>query len=227
MSATLWDYSKLLAEQLRFSGVREAEVRDIVAEVQDHVLATGEEPLEAFGTPVEYAQSWRPLSWRFLLLRVLAASVGVVGLWSVLASLLPESPVGWSDRLILDSQWMTTVASWVLAGALIPWTIGIWSSRQRARRLSRRGGRRAIGVLELGFMAVLVLGLAGAGLLGWGDDSPVPSDLSVSAPRWLVLVGGLAMVPMLRFFGWPSRELPARPGRASSGWMLRLRRLVG
>lgn len=49
----------LLAQQLRVNGLKEPKVREVVAQVADHAVATGEDPVVAFGQPIDYAAQWR------------------------------------------------------------------------------------------------------------------------------------------------------------------------
>ena len=70
-------YAAVLAEQLRQSGMREERVRVVVADVLDHVHATGEDPVEAFGQPADYAAQWAPpLGPGPIVLRILAGGPG-------------------------------------------------------------------------------------------------------------------------------------------------------
>ncbi len=77
MAVDLWKYSEVLAEQLRLNGMKEEQVREVVAEVQHHVIATQQDPVEAFGQPTDYAMTWiRPRSRRWMM-RIMAATAGV------------------------------------------------------------------------------------------------------------------------------------------------------
>ncbi|KGN33015.1 hypothetical protein N802_16035 [Knoellia sinensis KCTC 19936] len=222
MTTDVWTYSKLLAEQLRINGVREFKVREIVAQVQEHHLSTGQDPVEAFGQPVDYARSWRPLRWTSWLIRLVALCAGWAGLMAVFAAILPITPTAWTQDLDITAASMALGAGWA-AGSVLVWTLGFWMSRQRARSLGhprRERLVRAASVLLFVLGAVVVVAV-----FWWGDDSLLhPSGTLFSQPRWLVLLFGLVTVPGLYFWGQPSRSMPSYPHEPLS---TKLRRFLG
>ena len=99
MAVDLWKYSEVLAEQLRLNGMKEEQVREVVTEVQHHVLATQQDPVEAFGQPTDYAMTWiRPRSRRWMM-RIMAATAGVT---SVVALANGLGPGPWSGPVDID-----------------------------------------------------------------------------------------------------------------------------
>ncbi|EAP97328.1 hypothetical protein JNB_17698 [Janibacter sp. HTCC2649] len=218
MPTDVWTYSKLLAEQLRINGVREREVREIVAQVQDHVLMTGEDPIVAFGQPADYAGTWRPLRWTSWLLRLTTACLGVTGLVALLTALVPAGDIGWTENIDVDTAALAMVAAYVTT-AVLGWTVGLWLSRQRSRVLGdprRQWLLRALSLL-LFVVAVVVVGW----LFVWGDDSFLPSGTAFSQPRWLVAAFGILTVPGVYFWNPPTRNMPDQP---SSTLRMRVRR---
>ncbi|GAA3680574.1 hypothetical protein GCM10023081_18380 [Arthrobacter ginkgonis] len=75
------EYAADLREILEFRGVPTEAATQIVREVQSHVAESGEDPVAAFGTPGEYADSFAPKSrmarfWMLILSSVILAFGG-------------------------------------------------------------------------------------------------------------------------------------------------------
>ena len=221
MPTDVWTYSKLLAEQLRINGVREHEVREIVAQVQEHTASTRQDPVEAFGQPADYAASWHPLRASSWLLRLVGVCVGWAGLAAIITSLLPDEHAGWGDDVDITASPVSMVVGWTTA-TILAWTVGFWLSRQRARALGDPRRQRLVRATNV----TLFLLAAGSvvALFWWADDSFLPSGTLFSLPRWLVLAVGLLTLPGLFLWGSPNRAMPAPP---RSSWTTRVRRSFG
>ena len=81
---TSTDYTRRLILALRLKDVPGDRIGEIVAEVESHVADTGEDPVEAFGTPRAYAASLvdehRPDPWWVTAISIAAqASFSVAG----------------------------------------------------------------------------------------------------------------------------------------------------
>lgn len=130
---TLTTYRQHLVAALRLKDVPGDRIGEIVAEVESHVAETGEDPVDSFGTPRDYAASLtdehRPAPWWQTLLTI--ASSAVAGFFlaqGVLALLLGESYLGQPGLL------------WVAVGLVIgiPAGINVW--RRSSRVLDPRTG---------------------------------------------------------------------------------------
>jgi hypothetical protein len=199
----LTTYCTDLADQLRLNGIREQKVAEIVAQVADHVVATGQDPVEAFSTPVHYAREWRQLHWYSWLTRLLAACAGTIGAWALIIS-LTSGEVGWAEDLHIDRMTIQWGLGFVPAVVLI-WTAGLWP------RLRERFHPGFEGRASMPFVAWVVLGMILAALL-WGAISLLPQTGAVfSQPRWLVAAVGLVATPGLYFYFLPQTGLPRRP----------------
>jgi len=204
----VWTYSKFLAEQLRINGVREREVREIVAQVQDHVLTTGEDPVVAFGQPADYAGTWRPLRWTSWILRLTAACVGVTGMVALIVALVPGDDVGWTETMDVDAHALVLVAGYVTT-AILGWTLGLLLSRQRSRVLGDPRRQRLFRALALLPFGLAVVAMGWLFLRGEGDF--IPSGTAFSQPRWLLVAFGVLTVPGVYFWNPPSRNMPDQP----------------
>ncbi|MGJ9414182.1 HAAS signaling domain-containing protein [Aeromicrobium sp. CF4.19] len=130
---TLLTYRQNLVLALRLKDVPGDRIGEIVAEVESHVTETGEDPVEAFGTPKQYAASLtdehRPGPW-----------------WQTLISLVSSAVAGWflaqgALALLLGEQhWGQSGWVWVVAGIVvgIPGGLSVWRRSSRVR--DPRGG---------------------------------------------------------------------------------------
>lgn len=203
MGTSMWHYKRALAEQLRVNGVREPRVREIVAQVEAHVDATGEDPVAAFGQPVDYAAQWQPLGVRHWSLQVLASCLVAVGLAGAIPAVM--SGVGWRDEVPVTTDDLHSTLLMVGVLAFIPWTSELWLSRRRASRLGTPSRPvewpvRVVAALGFGLFAWAVAHLWG----GTGEDTVVVMD----APRWLLVAGGVAAV-------WGVTQIGRGPGSAT------------
>jgi len=103
---TVTDYGQSLVLHLRLQEVPPDRIGEIVAEVESHVADTGEDPVEAFGTPREYAASLtdehrKPPWWWTTTTLVLAAAAGWLIGQGAFAVLLDEPYLGRSGWLWL------------------------------------------------------------------------------------------------------------------------------
>lgn len=216
MAADLWDYSKLLAEQLRLNGMEEEQVQEVVAEVQHHVIATQQDPVKAFGQPTDYAMTWIAPKSRRWIVRIVAAAAGVTSLLALPMGLLwPESRAG---QVEIDSSYILLWLIWVVGMGVLPWTVEVW--------LVRRRGRRAGGPAGVPIWALLIVTslLATAAIwvgITWLTEE---GEVVLSAPRWVVVLIGLVCLPGVAFMGsHRNAALPERPGTAVT-WKTRVRR---
>lgn len=207
-------YAAVLAEQLRQTGMREEQVRVVVADVLDHVHATQEDPVTAFGQPADYAAQWaRPLGPGRIGLRVLAAALGSAGFFAMVFGVLGGGD--WTRDVDIDGGDVTVAGGVALITSVLPWTVDLWLSRRAARRFGT--GRDVPTTLvrvvaAMGFLGGLVL--VGE-RLGWmSSDVPV-----FSVPRWALAAGGVLAAPLLFVVREPrSPSLPRDPGRPATGW---------
>lgn len=224
MTTSRWQYAKALAEQLRLNGVAEPKVREIVAQVEAHTKATGEDPVDAFGQPVVYAAQWKrltPRRWLGQVLLGVGASLGIVG---VSTTVTAEGPWGGVVPIVVDDVTLLGVS--VVLLALLPWTADLWVSRRRASRLGVGSTRHGWPV-----RAGVVIGIATvAGFGMWLFDGPEPSQTLFEVPRWSLLAVALASIPTL-FLSGPApgqNTHPRPPGPAGDPppWPARIRRAL-
>ena len=122
------DYTQRLILALRLKDVPGDRIGEIVAEVESHVADTGEDPVEAFGTPRAYAASLleehRPDPWWVTTLSI--ATSGVAG-W-----LLAQ---GTLTLLFGTEYWGQPGWVWLGLGLVIgiPGGISVWRRSSRVR----------------------------------------------------------------------------------------------
>lgn len=218
MATDLQTYSRALAEQLRINGMQERRVSEVVAQVQEHVMVTGESPLEAFGQPVEYARQWKALTWGTWLRRLGGAAVGVTGLLLVLQALFAEG--SWTSVVTFDSDDLTRWVLWVAIMAVVPWTLDLWLTRRRASNLGHTT-QPADWLVRTGVIAAIIaIGLA---VTVEGSVDGGRHWTLLEAPRWVCALLGVVGLPGMAYFGTSSnRSLPEPPGPVS--WKTRVRR---
>ncbi|WP_353951010.1 hypothetical protein V6K52_15395 [Knoellia sp. S7-12] len=221
MSTSRLDYIRELSEQLRINGAPEAEVRDIVAQVEDHVAATGEDPVSAFGQPVDYARQWRPLSRRRWAGQVLLWTLPAAGVASGVTALLAEQR--WGESVPLNGSDVARFVTIFCVVGLMPWTVGLFESRRRASRLgeSTRLSPWPLRFAVIGVFAVVV------GLLAWAMEAWGASSVLAEVPRWLLAVLGVVGLGA-GFLTGPSPNssghAPAPPWAPREAWKTRVRR---
>ena len=90
MTTQIDDYLAALTETLQLRDVPNDAIAEIVREVESHVVESGETPLEAFGSPGQYADSFAsPKRARGFWSQVIAAGLlGFGGGYSLLAGIL-------------------------------------------------------------------------------------------------------------------------------------------
>ena len=221
MSTSRWHYARSLSEQLRVNGVPETKVREIVAQVEAHIKATGEDPVEAFGQPVDYAAEWQPLGPRRWFTQLLLGVVLAAGVLAIVKVVTSEQ--GWFQGVPLDTRDLPHFGLFVGLLAVMPWTIDLWLSRRRGSRLGE-SERPTEWPFKWAALIVLVAVVTSvAGFLG----EPAGRVL-FTVSRWLLLVLGLATLPIL-LFGGPHPGMdshPRAPGESGdeSPWRTRVRR---
>lgn len=220
MTTTTSQYGSALAEQLRTNGVREREVREIVAQVRAHCEMTGEDPVAAFGQPLDYARTWKPLHWTTWLGRVLAAALGLAGLGALVSALF-AAEVGWAEQADVDSGVLFVIVAWAIS-MVFSWSVGLWFARRRAASLGQAPMGWPSRLLKAVAWCVFAAGVVS--LFWWGSLSWAGHGTLFSQPRWLLLAFGVLTLPGLKFWGRPSRNLPAPP---NDTFRARVRRFWG
>lgn len=222
MPTSMWHYTRALAEQLRVNGVPEPRVREIVAQVEAHVEATGEDPVAAFGQPVDYAVSWQRLSTRRWGWQILKGAAVALGAGAVLKVVVAGG--SWGGGVPVTGDDVATVAVMVAIVAVMPWTVELWLSRRRAGRLGESSSPTDWPYRLAGGYALILTLAFGTRLL---FESATQTVLTL--PRWLLLAGGLAGVAMSLFDtrvpGNATQPRPPWAGRET--WLARVRRVLG
>ncbi len=202
-------YMALLAEQLRQAGVEEERVRVIAADVRSHVIATREDPVQVFGQPADYAREWAtPPSWRRVLGGIAARSAGVVGLLSVVKGAMASS-FAWGAAVPVTSGDLVFVLVWIGVWGVVPWTVDVWLGRRAARAAGQAPWTpdwaiRVAAVLIVTVVVMVAFTIAGI------TDADLGTGLAV--PRWLLVVGGLALSPLFfRTRAPTNRTVPMDP----------------
>lgn len=216
MPTDLWEYSKVLAEQLRLNGMKEDQVQEVVAEVQQHVVDTQQDPVEAFGQPTDYAITWMAPSSSRRVLRILAAVSGVTSILALTRGLLAQE--SWSDPIQIDSFYISLWVTWIVALAVLPWTVEVWLVRRSGQRVGSPEGFPVWGLL-LGISALVVA-------LTWAVATMLMGQGGVlfSMPKWLLVLVGLLCLPGVMFIGSQrNTALPEGPGTRAT-WKTRVRR---
>ncbi|MBM6402017.1 hypothetical protein [Phycicoccus sonneratiae] len=215
-------YCRLLAQQLRLAGLPEGRVVEVVHDVLDHVRATGEDPVEAFGQPADYAARWvePPTVWDVL--RHLAVQgVAACAMFGAMPALVTGGSWTRDVGVTLDDALGTV--PFVVVVAVLPWTLDLWLTRRAARSAGRRSAVPDWVVRGAVIVALMVL-------FGWGmsllPDHGPESPTLLDAPRWLyVSVGVAGACVLFRQDRGQSSGLPAAPGPRRSRWS-RLRRFL-
>ncbi|MGG5260200.1 hypothetical protein [Phycicoccus avicenniae] len=208
-------YCGLLAQQLRLAGLAEARVVEVVHDVMSHGRVTGEDPVEAFGQPADYAAQWAaPPSMGSILLRLLvrlvAATALVVGITALLAG------GAWTHDVGMTLEDAPGVVPFVVVVAVLPWTLELWLVRRAGRSVGR--GNRVPDWVVRGLVvgALMVLFGGAAALL---PDPGAGRASILDAPRWLlVLVGSAGAVVVLRQDVGQNAGVPKPPGSRPTLW---------
>lgn len=216
MPTDLWEYSKILAEQLRLNGMKEDQVQEVVAEVQQHVLDTQQDPVEAFGQPTDYAITWMAPSSCRRVLRILAAVAGVTSILTLVRGLAAQG--SWSSQVEIDAFYFSMWLVWVVALGVVPGTVEIWLVRRRGQRVGRPAGVPIWGLLTgISALVVTVVFVGASRVMEQGG-------VLFSAPRWSLVLIGVLCLPGVLFVGSQRKPaLPERPGTAVA-WRKRVRR---
>lgn len=215
-------YCSLLAQQLRLAGLPETRVVDVVHDVMSHVRATGEDPVEAFGQPADYAAQWvaPPTVW-MILRRILARVVAATALIAAIPGVVAGGP--WSQDVAVMLDDAAGTVPFVIVIAVLPWTLELWLTR----RAARSAGRRRLVPDWLIRMSVIV-GLMALYVWGFGQvlDGGRSATTLVEVPRWLLAAAGAAgAYALFRMDVGQHDGVPALPGPRRSWWS-RLRRFL-
>lgn len=73
------DYGADLTEELELRDVPNEVIERIVREVRSHLAESGEDPVDAFGSPERYADQFAPRSWTRRMLWPIAALAAALG----------------------------------------------------------------------------------------------------------------------------------------------------
>jgi hypothetical protein len=159
MTADLTTYRRDLILALRLREVPGHRIGEIVAEVESHVADTGEDPVEAFGRPREYAAGLTSEHGRRhpLLLIFLAATGGASG-WLIASGVFG----------LVSGRLVGPVPAWaaLLGGAALAVPTALIATRGSQRVLDPRTGEdlvpgpRWIGVGLLAFQLLVVAAVA-------------------------------------------------------------------
>lgn len=221
MSTSQWYYSQALAEQLRINGVSEWKVREIVAQVESHVASTGEDPVDAFGQPVEYAAQWQPLSPLGWVRRVAFGGVVSVGVFCLVMAVVKGGP--WTSVVPIRVSDAVALAILFVVLAIQPWTSELWLSRRRAAVLGESRPPSELPV-RIASSAVAFLGVMA---FAWFSEGSEATILQVT--RWHLLAAGLVGVSLMVVApthpGDPARPVDA-PWALPRTWRTRWRRLL-
>jgi hypothetical protein len=160
MTADLSTYRRDLIVALRMREVPGDRIGEIVAEVESHVTDTGEDPMDAFGRPRDYAASLtsvygRRRPWLLLGLSLLGAASGwllATGVFGLVSGVAKGPLPPWADLAV---------------GALLALPTAVIATRGSNRVLDPRTGEdlvpgpRWVGA---GLLLVLLLVVAGVAL---------------------------------------------------------------
>ena len=210
-------YLGLLADAVRARGGRKRQVSEVVGEVRGHCLQTGDDPVEAFGLPEEYASArFRPLSPASVVARLFAGAAGALGIVALLAALIPRGDGGEAILTISD---LFTGAVMLTVVVLVPWVVYGVERLVLPRWLGRPSASRWLWLVRA---AVLVILTAGMLTLGGHLDPATGERILVAGPRWVFLCLASLVVPLLGLAAPSARTVPApvmkRYGDDRSGW---------
>ncbi|MEO6791423.1 MAG: hypothetical protein ABI249_02540, partial [Ornithinibacter sp.] len=204
-------------------------VREIAADVRSHVLATGEDPVQAFGQPADYARQWthRSPARRFST-QIVAASLGVLGLGAVGKGLVAET--AWRADLPVSVGNLVVVGLWVTVWVLVPWPLDIWLARRAAKSFGRAPRVPGWVIRNGGLLVFSTVVIVGIAWIGAGGPLDSERATGASAPRWVFVAGGLALVPLFFLAKEPSsmRAVPTDPlhrARSRRQWLREVFRL--
>lgn len=222
MSTSRWHYVKELSEQLRINGVPEEKVRDIVAQVESHVSATREDPVDVFGQPADYANEWQRLTPRHWATQVALGIIPAIGIAAGIRALFADTT--WASALgvrvddVVRACWLGAIMS------LLPWTTGLIESRRRAVRL---GGPRPPSTWPLRLATAVAAGVAVATVI-WVIGEDGLDRVLFDVPRWSLVVVAVLTIGSVWFVAPAPNSasgVPRPPGTPDPSWRTRLRRL--
>lgn len=134
MTTNAETYRRELVVALRLRDVPADRVGEIVAEVESHVADTGEDPVEAFGPPKEYADTFRTPRTRRgrVALAALTLTSAAAG-WLIATSIF---------ALVHDEQVAGLPAATALVLGAVLWIPAVFAMLRRAERVRdpRTGG---------------------------------------------------------------------------------------
>jgi HAAS domain-containing protein len=169
-------YIEDLRRRLSFRGASRRQVKDIVAEVRSHLADSGEDPVDAFGQPDEYAKSvLRGYRWP-------TARVLVLLVCSIPGASLVTRSVGrlWGGEEVVSVQ-ASELLFWVVMVLVTPLSLAPLVHRWLAGRPSLR------------LVGLLGVGLAGGGASYLGSsvfgDRPM-----VTLEPWPALAVGVGLL---------------------------------
>jgi hypothetical protein len=156
VSTNLDEYRQQLVVALRTYHVPAARIGEAVAEVESHLADTGEDPVDAFGEPDEYARALsRSGTGRARASRWTNFVVGVVAFGATAVA----------TSALLNGRWLPAAGAALAIAVLGGW---LYLTRDRHRIVDpRTGGTLRLPVPRWAFvvMAVAVAGLLATGLL--------------------------------------------------------------
>lgn len=178
---TLDKYNDDLLRSLRFHEISGERVGEVLAEVEAHVIETGEDPVEAFGKPRDYA---RQVAAQLDPATGKRSTGGVVLTFVVIAILAMFGQTFFGDGLASDAEGVVyTMRDVVAQPLLLVVVVAVALLVFRARTASAHNKLFAGGAV-----VVLIAGLGSQVACNryLDDDAPV-----ITAPSWLILTLGV------------------------------------
>ena len=189
-------YLGLLADALRARGASRATVREVVGEVRAHCLASGQQPVEVFGRPEEYASArFRRMTTGRVVARVLLATVGALGAWLVGLALL-GLVTGQTDVGL--TRWALGWGAYlVVLVVVVPWTVYAAERWALGSLVDRRGVRRWAWLVRFAITTAFLLA-AFFLILRHDVGGTLDGDAVLVAPWWVLLVVGTCLLPLIK-----------------------------
>jgi hypothetical protein len=181
---TLDDYTDDLHKALRFHEISGERMGEVLAEVEAHVAETGEDPVDAFGKPRDYAKQVAaqldPATGK-------RSTGGIVLTFIVIAALALFGQTFFGDGLAMDEAGVVYTLRDVVAQPLLLVAVVVVALLVYLARTASANNKLYAG----GAVVALVAGL-GAQMLcnsNLDDETPV-----ITAPSWLILTLGVVFL---------------------------------
>ncbi len=193
-------YLDELSYRLQLRGLPPDKIGDILAEVEAHLVATGEPARAAFGTPAEYAAMWASRSgrqrWPVIALGTLVAACSGFALAVGVLGVVDGRPTSG-----VSSWWAVALGLVLLAACLVIRVNHLIDplTGQLPRGIGRKGLAAlatggAVGIVVAGFAALV----GGALLLGRGDPAVGLDHGLLVAIGVALVIAATAILPVAR-----------------------------